>query len=63
MPRSPLVGGAPTYVLTDNEKSVTIEHVARIPVRNPQIVTFARYYGVTAGDLPAAGPGIQGWGA
>ncbi len=28
-----ILGGAPTYVLTDNEKSVTVEHVARIPVR------------------------------
>ena len=42
-----LLGGAPTYVLTDNEKSVTVEHVARIPVRNQQVVAFARYYVLT----------------
>jgi len=30
------LGGAPTYVLTDNEKTVTVEHVAGIAVRNPQ---------------------------
>ena len=30
------LGGVPTYVLTDNEKTVTVEHVAGIPVRNPQ---------------------------
>ena len=29
-----LLGGAPTYVLTDNEKTVTVEHVAGVPVRN-----------------------------
>jgi hypothetical protein len=29
------VGGVPTYVLTDNEKTVTVEHVAGIAVRNP----------------------------
>lgn len=29
------VGGVPTYVLTDNEKTVSIDHVAGIAVRNP----------------------------
>ena len=28
------IGGVPTYLLTDNEKTVTVEHVAGIPVRN-----------------------------
>jgi transposase len=32
------LAGVPTYVLTDNEKTVTVEHVAGIPVRNPQLV-------------------------
>jgi transposase len=32
------LGGVPTYALTDNEKTVTAEHVARIPVRHPEIV-------------------------
>jgi hypothetical protein len=32
--------GAPTYVLTDNEKTVTIEHVEGIAVRNPATVAF-----------------------
>lgn len=27
-----------TYVLTDNEKTVTVEHVAGILVRNPQLL-------------------------
>ena len=29
------IGGAPTYVLTDNEKTVTTEHVAGMPVPQP----------------------------
>ncbi|MBE1533202.1 transposase [Actinomadura algeriensis] len=37
-----IVGGAPTYLLTDNPRTVTIEHVARIPVRHPQMVELGR---------------------
>ncbi len=36
------LGGVPTYLLTDNEKTVTIEHVAGIPVRNPAAVEFGQ---------------------
>lgn len=31
-------GGVPTYALTDNEKTVTIDHVAGIAIRNPDMV-------------------------
>jgi transposase len=55
-----LLGGAPTYVLTDNEKSVTIEHVARIPVRNQQVVAFGRYYGVTVHTCEVRDPASKG---
>ncbi len=55
-----LLGGAPTYVLTDNEKSVTVEHVARIPVRNQQVVAFARYYGVTVHTCEVRDPASKG---
>ncbi len=41
------LGGAPTYVLTDNERTVTTEHIAGMPVRNPGIVAFARHYLLT----------------
>jgi transposase len=41
------VGGAPTYALTDNEKTVTVEHVAGVPVRHPVIVAAGRHYGLT----------------
>ena len=30
------LGGAPTYALTDNEKTVTERHIAALPVRNPK---------------------------
>ncbi len=39
------VGGAPTYLLTDNEKTVTIEHVAGVAVRHPKMVAVGRHYG------------------
>jgi transposase len=41
------VGGAPAFVLTDNEKTVTVEHVAGVPVRHPMIVAAGRHYGLT----------------
>jgi transposase len=40
------LGGAPTYALTDNEKTVTTEHVAGIPVRHPMIDAAGRHYGI-----------------
>ena len=40
-------GGCPTYALTDNEKTVTVDYVARIPVRNPEMVAAARHYQLT----------------
>ena len=55
-----IVGGVPTYVLTDNEKSVTVEHVARIPVRNQQVVAFARFYGVTVHTCEVRDPASKG---
>ena len=54
------LGGAPTYVLTDNEKTVTVEHVAGIPVRNPQMVAFARHYSVTVHTCEPADPASKG---
>ena len=39
------LGGVPTYVLTDNPKTVSIDHVAGVPVRHPQIVEVGRHYG------------------
>jgi transposase len=54
------LGGAPTYVLTDNEKTVTVEHVAGVPVRNPQMVAWSRHYGVTVHTCEPADPASKG---
>jgi transposase len=55
-----LLGGAPTYVLTDNEKSVTVDHVAGLPVRNQQAVAFGRHYGVTIHTCVPYDPASKG---
>jgi transposase len=54
------LGGAPTYVLTDNEKTVTVEHIAGMAVRNPQMVAFARHYSVTVHTCEPADPASKG---
>jgi transposase len=55
-----LVGGAPTYCLTDNEKTVTVEHVCGIPVRNATIVEVSRHYGLTVHTCVVADPQSKG---
>ena len=54
------IGGASTFVLTDNEKTVTVEHVAGMAVRNPQTVAFARHYGLTVHTCEPADPASKG---
>jgi transposase len=54
------LGGAPTYALTDNEKPVTVEHVAGIAVRHPQLVAAARHYGVAVHTCVPADPESKG---
>ena len=54
------LGGAPTYVLTDNEKTVTTEHVAGVLVRNQAMVAFARQSGVTIHTCVPADPASKG---
>ena len=55
-----LVGGVPTYALTDNEKTVTVEHVCGIAVRNPTIVEVSRHYGLTIATCVPADPQSKG---
>lgn len=55
-----LAGGAPTYVLTDNEKTVTTMHVAGVPVRNQQILHFAKHYSVEVLTCQPADPATKG---
>lgn len=52
--------GVPTYGLTDNEKTVTVEHVAGVPVRNPDLLMAARHYGFTAATCVPADPETKG---
>jgi transposase len=55
-----LWAGVPTYGLTDNEKTVTVEHVAGIAVRNPDMVAVARHYGFTVATCWPADPETKG---
>ena len=54
------LGGVPTYVLTDNEKTVTVEHIAGIPVRNGQLADMARHYSVVVHTCVPADPASKG---
>ena len=54
------LGGTPTYGLTDNEKTVTVEHVARIAVRNPEMVAAGRHYGLQIATCLPADPEAKG---
>ncbi len=55
-----VLGGVPTYALTDNEKTVTVEHVCGIAVRNATIVEVSRYYGVSIQTCEPADPQSKG---
>jgi transposase len=54
------IGGAPTYVLTDNEKTVTDRHICGIAVRNQTMVAVSVYYGVTVCTCVAYDPESKG---
>ena len=53
-------GGAPTYALTDNERTVTQDHVCGIAIRNPKIVAASRHYGLTVATCVPADPESKG---
>jgi len=55
-----LLGAVPTYALTDNEKTVTVEHVCGIAVRNATIVEVSRHYGLTVQTCEPADPQSKG---
>lgn len=54
-------GGAPTYALTDNERTVSIDHVCGLAVRNPRIVSVGRHHGLTIATCVPADPQSGGW--
>lgn len=53
-------GGAPIYALTDNERTVSVDRVCGIAVRNPTIVAVARHYGLTVATCVPADPQSKG---
>jgi transposase len=53
-------GGVPTYALTDNERTVSIDHVCGVAVRNPRIVSVGRHYGLTIATCVPADPQSKG---
>jgi len=54
------LGGCPTYVLTDNEKTVTESFVAGIPVRNARLLEATAHYGVGLHTCVVADPESKG---
>jgi transposase len=54
------IGGVPAYALTDNEKTVTVEHIADVAVRNPEVVQVARHYGMSIRTCVPADPQSKG---
>ena len=55
-----VLDGVPTYALTDNEKTVTVEHVCGIAVRTATIVEVSRHYGLTIQTCEPADPQSKG---
>ncbi len=53
-------GGVPTYWLTDNERTVTMDHVAGVPVRHPAMVALGGHYGVTVATCVPRDPESKG---
>ena len=53
-------GGAPSHALTDNERTVSVDRVCGIAVRNPRIVEVARHYGLTIASCVPADPESKG---
>jgi hypothetical protein len=53
-------GGAPTYGLSDNEKTLTTDHIARSAVRHPTLVEVGRSYGLTLTSCVPADPQAKG---
>ncbi|MDA8039255.1 MAG: IS21 family transposase [Actinomycetota bacterium] len=53
-------GAAPTYLLTDNERTVTVDRVAGLAVRHPLMVAAGRHYGLSVETCVAYDPETKG---
>jgi transposase len=54
------IGGIATYTLTDNEKTITVMHIAGVPVRHPDMVAAGRHYGTQVVSCVPADPETKG---
>ena len=55
-----VIGGVPTYALTDNEKTITVDLVAGVPIRHPEVVAAGRHYGLTVHSCVPFDPESKG---
>ncbi|HEY6279454.1 MAG TPA: IS21 family transposase, partial [Streptosporangiaceae bacterium] len=55
-----IIGGVPAYLLTDNPRTVTVEHVAGIAVRHPDMVALGRHYGAVVATCRPFDPESKG---
>jgi transposase len=54
------IGMVPTYALTDNERTVSMDRIAGISVRHPEVVAFGRHYGLRIVTCVPADPESKG---
>jgi transposase len=54
------IGAAPTYALTDNERTITVGFVAGIPQRHAEIVAAGRHYGMVVETCRPYDPETKG---
>jgi hypothetical protein len=54
------LGGVPASAVIDNEKTVTVAHVAGVAVGYPMIVAAGRHYGIQGAYVCSVRSGVQG---
>lgn len=54
------IGAVPTYALTDNERTVSMDRIAGVSVRHPAVVAFGRHYGLRIVTCVPADPESKG---
>jgi transposase len=54
------VGGVPTYLLSDNERTLTVDRVAGVAVRHPMVVAAGHHYGCVINTCEPADPQSKG---
>jgi transposase len=54
------LGGAPTYLVTDDSRMLTVDRGTGAPVRHPELVSMGRYYGCQVLGCQPFAPGSVG---